>query len=250
MRVLAHAHTTYSGDGELSPQALAELAARRGFAAVLVTEHFEDLTRDSFARLVAECRTIPSCLMVPGYERSWRGFHVLALGVDQFFDDESPQQWAANVRRAGGFTAMAHPGRYRHQIPDDILAICDAVEVWNSKRGYDGSVGPHPRAYALLGGGRQPICGQDLHGVRHASRVALEVETSTSDRASILDALRRGTYRMTNGWYTFDGELSRSARGLLGAFHFGRTRVMSAAIAMVQRARRSRKARTASAITQ
>jgi hypothetical protein len=249
VRVLAHAHTTYSGDGELRPQELADLAARRGFAAVLVSEHFEDLTAESFARLVAECRTISSCLMVPGYERDWRGYHVLAFGVQRWFDDASLERWAANVRADGGFLAMAHPGRYRHRIPDDILSVCDAVEVWNSKRGYDGAVGPNPRAYALLGGARLPICGQDLHGVRHASSVALEVGTSTRDRAVILEALRQGIYRMTNGLYAFDGDLSSPARHVLEVFHAGRTRLMSAAITIVRTARRARRHRTASAIT-
>jgi hypothetical protein len=240
VKVLAHAHTTYSGDGELTPRELAVVAARRGFRAVLLSDHFEDLTEASFSSLVDECHSITTCLMVPGYERSWRGYHVLALGVERWFDDANMESWAQKVRGAGGLTAMAHPGRYGHEIPGDILAICDAIEVWNSKRGYDGSVGPNPRAYGLLSGIRRPLCGQDLHGVRHASTVALDAQTSTLERGHILDAIRQGGYRMTNGLYAFDGKLSAPTRAFLALFHAGRTPAMHATMKLVKTARRAR----------
>ena len=99
MKVLAHAHTTYSADGELTVAELADLATLRGFQAVLVSDHFEHLTVESFAHLVADCKAITSCLMVPGYERSWRGYHVLALGVFEWFDDATPR--ACWPRRRG-----------------------------------------------------------------------------------------------------------------------------------------------------
>ena len=241
MRVLAHAHTTYSADGELTPPELADLAAQRGFQAVLLSDHFEHLTQDRFQRLVAECRSIDNCLMIPGYERSWRGYHVLALGVEQWFDDPVLPAWAAKVRGARGITAMAHPGRYGHVIPGDILAACDGVEVWNSKRGYDGSIGPNPRAYDLLGGVRRPLCGQDLHGIRHASSVALELGATPVDRVCILDALRQGKYRMANRLYGFDGKLPTSARAALAVIHAGRGPAVKAAIRIVKRITRARR---------
>jgi hypothetical protein len=241
MRVLAHAHTMYSDDGELTPPQLADMAQRRGFHAVLLSDHFEHLTENKFYRLVAECRSIDNCLMIPGYERSWRGYHVLALGVDRWFDDPTLPAWAVRVRGAGAITAMAHPGRYAHEIPDDVLEACDAVEVWNSKRGYDGSIGPNPRAYDLLGGSRRPLCGQDLHGIRHASSVALELDATTIERASILDALRRGTYRMANRFYGFDGKLPASARAALAVIHAGRRPAINAAIRIVKRMKRARR---------
>ena len=229
MKVLAHAHTTYSRDGELTAQQLARLAASRGFAAVLLSDHFEDLNAESFGRLVAECRSIRECLMIPGYERDWRGYHVLALAVDRWFDNPALDQWAGNVHRAGGLTVMAHPGRYRHEIPADILSICEAIEVWNSKRGYDGAVGPNPRAYTLLHDGQRPLCGQDLHGMRHASRVALDLRTSSVNQAAILRAIRAGDYRMTNGRYAFGAALSPAVRIALSSFHALRTPLLNAA---------------------
>jgi hypothetical protein len=241
MKVLSHAHTTYSLDGELTPQALADVARSRGFDAVLVSDHFEHLNEHSFRLLVEDCRAATRCLLVPGYVRDWDGFHVLALGVDQWFDHATIEPWADAVRGAGGMVVAAHPGRYGHDVPERILAACDGVEVWNSKRGYDGPVGPHPRAYALLGDGRLALCGQDVHGVRHATSVGLEMTGANPSRSIILQSLREGRFAMRNSVWAFDGGLSFPARAFLHLFHAGRTRALTTAIRIVRIARRARR---------
>jgi hypothetical protein len=230
MKVMIHAHTTFSADGELSPLELGELARSKGFDAVLVSDHFESMKPQKFAELVDACRRVAGCLMVPGYERSFRGFHVLALGIDRWFDDADVAAWAENVRRAGGIVAVAHPSRYHHKIPIEILNACDGVEVWNSKFAYDGEVAPHPRAYTLLGQKRFPLCSQDLHGVRHASRVGIEIPKQCPSGAEILDCIKRREYRMTNGLLHFDGNLSAIAAPLLAAFHYARRKTVKMAI--------------------
>jgi hypothetical protein len=230
MKLMIHAHTTYSADGELPPGELARLARKRGFDAVLVSDHFESLREDSFSRLVTDCREITECLMVPGYERSFRGFHILALGIDRWFRDTNIQAWCDNVRRAGGITAVAHPSRYNHNIPADILAAVDAVEVWNSKFFYDGELGPNPRAYALLGRVRYPLCSQDLHGVRHLSTVGVTLARQCRTGAEIIACLQSRQYRMTNGFLSFDHKLSRLSTGALRAFHRTRRRTVQSAV--------------------
>jgi hypothetical protein len=235
MKVMIHTHTTFSADGELSPQQLADVARSRGFDAVLVSDHFESLKPQKFAQLVDACRAVQNCLMVPGYERSFRGYHILALGIDQWFDDPQISPWAGNVRDAGGIVAVAHPSRYNHDIPADILNSCDAVEVWNSKFAYDGEVGPNPRAYMLLGDKRFPLCSQDLHGVRHASTVGIEIDKTCTTGAEILDCIRRGAYRMTNGVLTFEKHLPALAIPLLAAFHQARRKTVNVAIAARRR---------------
>jgi hypothetical protein len=241
MKVMVHTHTTFSGDGELHPQILANLAKSRGFDAVLVSDHFESLRPQTFDQLVRICNAITNCLMVPGYERSFRGYHVLALGVEDWINDSDIKSWAARVGTAGGITAIAHPCRYDHDIPADILDSCDAVEVWNSKFGYDGAFGPNPKAYRLLEGKRFPLCSQDLHGVRHASAVGIQINKKCSTGSEILDYLRRGEYRMTNGVLSFGHHLSPIADVLLDAFHSSRTRAVKLAIATRRRLRRIEK---------
>lgn len=241
MKVMVHTHTTFSGDGELHPQTLADLARSRGFDAVLVSDHFESLRPRTFDQLVRICHGIDNCLMVPGYERSFRGYHVLALGIEDWFNDSDIKAWANRVRAAGGTTAIAHPCRYNHDIPADILDACDGVEVWNSKFGYDGELGPNPKAYRLLEGRRYPLCSQDLHGVRHASPVGIQIDKYCSTGLEILDCLRNGEYRMTNGVLSFGAELTILASSLLGAFHRSRTRAVKLAIATRRRLRRIEK---------
>jgi hypothetical protein len=232
MKLMIHAHTTYSADGELAPAQLAGVARRRGFDAVLVSDHFESLKEETFRRLVAECRQITDCLMVPGYERSFRGFHVLALGVDRWFTDRDIQEWCDNVRSAGGITAVAHPSRYDHIIPQDILEAVDAVEVWNSKFFYDGEFAPNPRAYRLLGNRRYPLCSQDLHGTRHASPVGVKLDRKCTSGAEIISCLQSRQYRMTNGVFSFDHALSKASSEVLDIFHLTRRRAVKSAVSL------------------
>jgi hypothetical protein len=230
MKIMIHAHTIFSGDGELTPQELGDLARSRGFDAVLVSDHFESLKPAKFAALVQDCGRVRNCLMVPGYERSFRGFHILALGIDRWFDTRDISHWADSVRQAGGLVAAAHPSRYNHDIPADILNSCDAVEVWNSKFGYDGEFAPNPRAYQLLGQKRLPLCSQDLHGVRHASGVGIEIDKICRTGAEILEHIRRGEYRMTNGVLNFKKSLPTLAVPMLAAFHQARRKTVKMAI--------------------
>src|SRR6266851_4310656 len=191
---MAHAHTLFSSDGELSPQELADLARGRGFAAVLVADHFESLTAQRFAELRQLCAGVTGCLVAPGYERSWSGYHVLALGVDRWVDDGDIGAWATQVRDAGGITVLAHPSRYRHRVPDGVLAACDAVEVWNSKFG-DASVGSAVRhrpgdhrlreAWGIRDGKRVVAVRQAV--VRSASVGTRSVPSRTADRRRLGD---------------------------------------------------------------
>jgi len=245
MKVLVHAHTAFSGDGELSPQQLADLARSNGFDAVLLADHFESLTAAAFAQLVEECRNVTNCLMAPGYERSIRGYHVLALGTEQWFVERNVERWAGRIAAAGGMTVVAHPSRYRHEIPNDILNACEAVEVWNSKFGYDGSLAPNPRAYDLLGPHRLPLCSQDLHGVRHLSGVGIEIPGQCKTGAEILAHLRRGDYRMTNGVLSFDRNLSRLGAAVMAGYHQARRAFVERAIRARKWARKNCELRTA-----
>ncbi len=229
---MAHAHTLFSGDGELTPQELADLARGRGFAAVLVSDHFESLTAERFAELRRACAAVTGCLLAPGYERSWDGYHVLALGVGGWFDDADIGAWARRVHGAGGITVLAHPSRYRHRVPEDVLAACDAVEVWNSKFGYDGALAPHPDAYQLLGTGRYPMCGQDLHGRRHASSVALRLRQPCATTREVLDCLKRGEYVMGNRLWDFDKRLPMLVGLACTLFHRARRIAVDLAIRM------------------
>ncbi len=234
MKVLAHTHTIFSNDGELTPQELAELAHRHGFDAVLVSDHFEDLTEKSFSELVNQCNSISECLMIPGYERSWNGYHILALGVYDWFSDSDLDIWADAVRNYGGMTVLAHPSKYRFCITDEVLAVCDGVETWNSKMSYDGSWGPDPCAVRLLRPNQLSLCGQDLHSIRHLSSVVIYVGEQCKTAKQILERLKHGEYYMTNGFLRYGRELSVFSYFLLSVFHFFRRYARDLAIKLTK----------------
>lgn len=217
MRLLVHAHTSYSHDGRLSPGELAALARRKGFDAVLISDHYEDLDEDSYGRLVRDCEGIEACMLVPGYEKDWSGFHLCAFGVDQWIIEEEIERWSSRVREAGGIVCLAHPGRYRHQVPERVLSVCDAVEIWNSKRPYDGSIGPHPDAYRLLKD-RLALVGQDLH--RSSDATTLGIVTSNGEtKSEILEAIRNRRYRSTSRVFSSLDTPPVAVRALLRLLH-------------------------------
>jgi hypothetical protein len=258
MRIMVHVHTSLSNDGDLDPQQVADLAARNGFDAVLLSDHFESLTRESFETLVRRCRRIANCWMIPGYERSWNGYHVLALGVAEWYDDPDIATWAQRIRAHGGLTVLAHPVRYGFNIPAYILEACDAVEVWNSKFAYDGSFGPNPRAFELLGSNRFPLCGQDLHGTRHLSSVSVILYERCTSIRNVIHSLRSGKFRMANSVFRFGSALppvvpsvltlmhSVRARGVRAAIHLRRN-LRSSAIGRLRARRQSEKSEAAHA---
>jgi PHP domain len=196
MKVLAHAHTTFSMDGHLSPERLAAEAARRGFGAVLLADHHESLDPERFAALMAECAAIRHPIMIPGVERSFNGYHVCAFGPESWPEGTDLPSWAAAVRRAGGLLSCAHPVRYDNRIPDDVLHEVDLVEVWNASRRYNGSLAPDPRAWDLLAGERLGIASQDVHRTRDLSSVAIEIPSAATSR-EVITAIRSGTFELS-----------------------------------------------------
>ena len=219
MKLLFHAHTRYSRDGALRPAELAAAAAARGFSAVYLSDHFEHLDAAAFTALRRDCAALTgSCVLVPGYERDWNGFHLIAFGATRWVEGPDLVAWSDAVRSAGALVCLAHTSRYGHRAPAEVLDCCDAVEVWNSKRPYDGLLGPHPRAFELLDGGRIPLAGQDVHRRSDLCSLAVELAEPTP-LPEVLDALRGRRYRMRGPLLSLKGRPGPLAATLLRLWH-------------------------------
>lgn len=236
-KILAHAHTTYSRDGKYSPASLAALASSRGFDAVLVSDHWEHLDEPSYARLVAECDRQTACLLVPGYERSWKGYHLCAYGVRSWSETTDLASWADEVRKARGLVCLVHPARYDFRAPEPILDACDAVEVWNSKRPYDGGLAPHPDAVGLLRPDLLAMAGQDFHRRSDLTSVALRMTTET-EPGELMDEIRAGRFSIGSRWLRFERQPPAQLRPLLRTWQVVRPALWAVPIAVFRYLRR------------
>ena len=230
MKILIHSHTILSSDGVLTPEQVASNAKKRGFDAVFIADHFEDLDRERFEQLVEQCASIKECLMIPGYEKDWDGFHIMAFGLYEWIDEEDPEVWADKVRDKGALVVLAHPSKYNFSIPDELLNICDFVEIWNSKCVHEGIVGPDPRSCRLLKKKRLPLCGQDIHAVKHFSNVGLLLTQDGGGFEDIINQIKSSNYKMTNGFLTYSTNRSIFTYSFLYIYHFIRRYLIKMAI--------------------
>jgi hypothetical protein len=194
MRVLAHAHTTWSHDGRLTLDEWVAVARRRRIDAVLFSEHEESgWTPDRYADYVRACERASTAqvALIPGIEFLQDGCHVLAFGLTVWPERPgSAAVLARQVEAQGSFLCLAHPGKYRWRIPAALIDAAQAVEVWNSKWIYDGTLGPHRRSLRL-GRGKRLLAGQDVHALHHLSEVFLHIAGG-----AILPELRAGRYEV------------------------------------------------------
>lgn len=134
-----HTHTIHS-DGKQTLQELAEGAVRLGFECIALTDHNTMSGLEERERVERET----GITIIPGME--WTTFygHMLAIGAP------SPSDWrlarpdnlaevAAEVRRLGGLTGLAHP----YRIGNPVCTGCfwefeirdwrdyDYIEVWS-----------------------------------------------------------------------------------------------------------------------
>jgi succinoglycan biosynthesis protein ExoA len=200
-RVLVHAHSTWSHDGEIPLTAYPLIAERLGCSAVLLTEHeesgWDEERYDAYVR-ACDAASTRRVQLLAGLEFLQSGVHVLCYGLRRL--PERPGTagvLAAAARRAGCVLALAHPGKYRWTVPDEVLQSVDAVEVWNSKWIYDGPAGPHRASIAMLGD-RQLIVGQDVHKPKHLS--PLQLVTEGTDVIADLAAGRYTIAWKTRSW--------------------------------------------------
>lgn len=187
---IIHVHTAYSHDGRDTLPRLRDSCIARGIGFVGITDHAEDLTPDTFTRLLVECAELSDerCLLIPGLEyrfASYPGLHLLALGLGRWIDPQTPAEFAAQARAAARLIIMAHPRLASYRIPAEVVAAIDAIEVWNPV--YDTRWLPDTRAMRLLSELRRDrpdlvgTAGIDQHDLRHDRQTRVLVRNAAAD---------------------------------------------------------------------
>jgi hypothetical protein len=197
---VVHLHTEWSHDGRDSLEGVHAFARARGIAFVGITDHAEDFDGPRFEQFAAECRRVstPEVHLIPGLEYRFAGYsglHLLALGLRRWMDPPTPAAFAAEAPLVAAFTIMAHPVLPRYQLPDEVAATIDGIEVWNAA--YNTRFLPDPRAVRLLAAVRRRrpevvgVAGLDQHDARNdrETRVML-LDPAATDHLGELKAGR------------------------------------------------------------
>ena len=203
MRLDLHNHTWYSRDGDLSPRALLEVAARRGIDWVGVTDH--DTLRGGLecAALAAADPALPR--VIPGQEITTTVGEVIGFYLAESVPPGlSLDETVARIHAQGGVSYLPHPfDRYRRGTisPDSreqAGTLCQVVEVGNGRtvrRSFDrDALALAARTGRLLG------AGSDAHFATEVGRVFLDIPTEAGrslrddygpcDRDELLELLR------------------------------------------------------------
>lgn len=150
---IVHVHSEYSHDGRDPLGHLARLSAQRGIGFVGLTDHAEDLDAGRFAEYLEHCAEASrlGARLIPGLEFRFAGYpglHLLAFGLGRWIEPRTPAEFLEQTRGIAGFTMAAHPVLWDYQLPVEVRAGIDAIEVWNAA--YNTRWLPDPRAIRLL----------------------------------------------------------------------------------------------------
>jgi len=199
VRVAAHVHSDWSDDGAWSLDAIARAFARRGYDAVLMSEHDHGFTPSRWEAYQRACADASAngILLAPGIEYQ-DGDNVVHIPV---WGDAVPFLGASRptlellrlALREGAVCVFAHPWRrdallrYRPEWG----ALLSAVEIWN--RRYDG-IAPHPSAMAFV---RQhslrPFVAHDFHTRRQFFPLSMSMRLMQPlSAAALVEAIRLG----------------------------------------------------------
>jgi predicted metal-dependent phosphoesterase TrpH len=202
VRVAAHVHSTWSYDGEWELRDLPRAFARRGYDAVLMSEHdrtFDDERWEAFGAACAAASAGGGALLIPGIEYSdaQNLVHVPVWGAPGFLGKDRPTGDLLRAARAAGAVAvLAHPLRrdaWRTFEPS-WLELAHGVEIWNRK--VDGWA---PSAAGLQLAGQhdlRPFVGLDFHSARQFFPLAMTAPLDSALSAeAVLDVVRAGALR-------------------------------------------------------
>ena len=220
---IVHLHSDYSHDGFDSLERLREVAIERRIGFVCLTDHAEDLDAELFARYVAHCGKLSddTVRMIAGLEfrfAGYRGLHLLALGLTEWVEPQTPEAFLSDAAPRAGFTIMAHPVYPDYQAPDCVLDRIDAIEVWNAA--YNTRYLPDPKAIAMVREGRRRrpellgTAGLDQHDARNDREVRILLDRGAE--GDPLAALRAGRFTNVGRTMRFRPQLDWGPLRMLG----------------------------------
>jgi PHP domain len=198
IHVACHVHSNWSYDGKWSLSEIAAAFSKRGYRAVMLTEHdqgFDESRRQAHREACRQAST-EKILLMPGIEYSdvSNTLHFLVWNDVPFIGSGlAADEILTAAQNSGGAVVFAHPSRrdaWKLFNPDWANKLV-GIELWNRKT--DGWA-PSRDAWQVLQGTQMlPFVGMDFHERRQFFPLVtvMEVESPVTE-ASILSAMRSG----------------------------------------------------------
>lgn len=208
-----HLHSDFSHDGRDSLEELRGWAAERGIGFIALSDHAEDFDAPRFELLCEQCRAASGggVELIPGLEFRFaglKGLHLLALGLREWLEPRTPEEFMASAPGRCALTVLAHPVLTGYRTPPAVLEGVDAVEVWNAA--YNTRFLPDPRAIGLLHRLRRSrpgvvgTAGLDQHDRRNDR----EIRIAVSGAGDPLAEIRAGRFQNRGRTMRFDSGVS------------------------------------------
>jgi len=213
-----HMHSDYSHDGLDSLETLRDACIARNIRWVGMTDHAEDLDPDVFVEYQAHCKSLSdeAFTFIPGLEyrfAGFRGVHLFAVGLSQWIEPRTFEEFFDQTAAAARFTVLAHPVLCRYKVPQIVLDRVDGIEIWNTN--YNTRYLADPRAISLyhnVSAIRPHVVatvGLDQHDCRNDRGVRTLI--APDDLANPGDALKAGRFSTCGRNASFDSHASVTA---------------------------------------
>jgi hypothetical protein len=216
-----HMHSDYSHDGHDSLEQLKDACIARGIRFVGMTDHAEDFIPEIFSEFVQHCDALSDdqVTFIPGLEfrfSGYKGMHLLALGLREWIEPKTPEDFCAMTNGRARFTILAHPVLCKYNIAPVVLEQIDAIEVWNGN--YNTRYLPDPRSIDLVSELRlrRPelvaTVGLDQHNSKNDREIRVLIDAA--DLGDPLAALQAGHFTNLGRTMHFDAHASLPAARL------------------------------------
>jgi hypothetical protein len=195
MLIDLHVHTSrYSSCGNATPEEMAAAALAHGLDGIVITEHN---VMWPVAELDALREAFPALLILNGIElTSDRGDDYLVIGLDHqdWFAPRLPAgELTCRAQARGGVVILAHPYRYRDELPDTLDAFpVDGVEVASCNMHGAASVGAAQLAVEL---DAFQVWNSDAHDTDTVGLYANRLPRLIATVAELAASLTRGLHR-------------------------------------------------------
>lgn len=199
IRVVLHAHSTWSYDGHWPLEKVARFYGAFGVDAVMMCEHDTGFAPDQFDTYRDACAraSTAKCTLIPGIEYSSpnNDIHLPTWGVNHFLGEHRPTlDILREVQAAHGVAIFAHPIRREvfRQYDPAWTPFLSAIELWNRKS--DG-ISYGPEAWEIIENtGLPATVGQDFHKLRHAYPLThrADIDPKMPLEPQLVEAIRRG----------------------------------------------------------